>query len=72
MLLENIWVIDPISPYLFLLCVEGLSAMIKKEERGGNLRGIAICRRAPSITHMLFADDSIVFCRATREECDRV
>ena len=24
---------DPISPYLFLLCVEGLSAMLKKEVR---------------------------------------
>ena len=59
---------DPISPYLFLLCAEGLSAMIKKEEREGNLNGIAICRRAPRITHMLFANDSIVFCRATREE----
>ena len=25
---------DPISPYLFLICAEGLSAMLKKEERG--------------------------------------
>ena len=31
---------DPISPYLFLLCAEGLSAMIKKEEREGHLRGL--------------------------------
>ena len=63
---------DLISPYLFLLCAKGLLAMIKKEEREGNLKGIAVCRRAPRITHMLFADDSIVFCRTTREECDRV
>ena len=63
---------DPISPYFFLLCAKGLLAMIKKEESKGNLKGIAVCRKAPRITHMLFADDSIVFCRTTREECDRV
>ena len=31
---------DPISPYLFLLCVEGLSAILKKEEGGGGGGGI--------------------------------
>ena len=38
---------DPISPYLFLLCAEGLSAMIKKEERDGLLKGVAVSRKAP-------------------------
>ena len=35
---------DPISPYLFLLYTEGLSAMLKKEERAGKIKGVAACR----------------------------
>ena len=39
---------DPISPYLFLLCTEGLSAMLKKEENEGYIKGVAVSRGAPS------------------------
>ena len=63
---------DPISPDLFLLCTEGLSAMLKKEERDGQIKGVAVCRGALRVSHLLFADDSIVFCRASVEECDRL
>lgn len=34
---------DPISPYLFLLCAEGLSAMIKREMSMGRLSGVQFC-----------------------------
>ena len=60
---------DPISLYLFLICAEGLSAMLKKEEREGQIKGVA--RGASCLYHLLFADDNIVFCRASVEECDR-
>ena len=43
---------DPISPYLFLLCAEGLSAMLRKEEELGNIQGISVCRGAPQISHL--------------------
>ena len=59
---------DPISPYLFLLCAEGLSAMLQRNEGGEFLSGVQICRRAPRISHLLFADDCIVFCKASLEE----
>ena len=46
--------------------------MLKREERVGHTKGVAVGRGALRISHLLFADDSIVFCRATVEECDRV
>ena len=63
---------DPISPYLFLLCAEGLFAITKKEEREDLLKGVAVSREALRISHLLFADDNIVFCRASVKECDRI
>ena len=63
---------DPLSPYLFILCAEGLSALIKQAEVRGELHGAKICRNAPIITHLLFADDCFLFFRATEEEAHRM
>ena len=49
---------DPLSPYLFLLAAEGLSCMLKGAEERGDLEGVRVCRDAPIISHLLFADDS--------------
>jgi hypothetical protein len=53
---------DPISPYLFLLCTEGLSCLLHLKEAAGELQGIRNGRQGPVISHLLFADDSIFFC----------
>ena len=63
---------DPISPYLFLLCGEGLSAMLKQAENRGSINGVSVCRRAPRISHLLFADNSLVFCKANMTECSNI
>lgn len=36
---------DPLSPYLFLICAEGLSALIKKAVSDGNMEGVFVYRR---------------------------
>jgi len=59
---------DPLSPYLFILCAEGLSALICKAERCGDLHGISICTHAPTISHLLFADDCFLFFMADEKE----
>jgi hypothetical protein len=51
----------PLSPYLFILCVEGLSALFQKAEEDGSLHGVQVCPAAPRINHLFFADDSLIF-----------
>jgi hypothetical protein len=55
---------DPLSPYLFLLCAEGLSSDLLHEEEIGGIEGIKVCRNAPSVSHLLFADDSLILLKA--------
>ncbi|XP_074356116.1 uncharacterized protein LOC141695803 [Apium graveolens] len=63
---------DPLSPYLFLLCVEGLSDVLINAAAVGDIHGSQICHLAPIVTHLLFADDSFLFFRAKNEEASRI
>lgn len=59
---------DPLSPYLFIICAERLSSLIHHHEQAGLLHGATVARGAPSITHLFFADDCLIFFKATDQE----
>ncbi|XP_074314641.1 uncharacterized protein LOC141649868 [Silene latifolia] len=63
---------DPLSPYLFILCAEALSNLMRRAVEAMTLHGIRVANGAPVISHLLFADDSIFFTRAMTGEVEVV
>ena len=52
----------PLLPYLFLFYVEGLSALLRKAIETQRLQGIKSCCNGVNASHLLFVDDSLLFC----------
>ncbi|XP_074288232.1 uncharacterized protein LOC141613398 [Silene latifolia] len=52
---------DPLSPYLFVLCMEVLSCNVLKAQESGLLKGITLCRGEAALSHLFFADDAVFF-----------
>lgn len=61
-----------VVPKSFYLCIEGLSTTLNATCMEGYLHGNGICRGAPPILHLLFADDCLLFCNASVKECTRL
>ena len=60
---------DPLSPYLFLVCIMGLQGLLHKAEIEVLIRGVSICRNGPRVSYLFFVDDSVLFYRAKESEC---
>lgn len=50
------------SPYLFIICAEGLSTCINRAVQDGQITGGSTSYSGPCVSHLLFVDDSILFC----------
>ena len=63
---------DPLSPYIFILCIEYLGSLIDKECMEGNWNPIKASRDNIGISHLFFADDLMLFATATEENSETI
>ncbi|GJZ21486.1 putative RNA-directed DNA polymerase, eukaryota, reverse transcriptase zinc-binding domain protein [Tanacetum coccineum] len=50
---------DPMSPFLFILAIEGLHVMVSKAVNTGLYKGASIGHGSMNISHLLYVDDAI-------------
>lgn len=55
---------DPLSPYLFIMVMETLSRLFYRAEQQKEIKPMRVSRNGPTISHLFFADDLLVMCRA--------
>ena len=62
---------DPLSPYLFILCLEKLSLKLEEAVRDKLLHPISFRGRV-RLSHLFFADDIFLFTHAKAKDCTKL
>lgn len=45
---------DPLSPFLFIICAEGLSSLLRDAEAKREIHGLKIGKKVDAISHLFF------------------
>ncbi|KAK2665264.1 hypothetical protein Ddye_003838 [Dipteronia dyeriana] len=61
---------DPLSPYIFVFCMEKLSHIINQKLSKGNWKTMKVSMGRQTISHLLFAYDLILFGSATNHQAE--
>lgn len=57
---------DPLSPFLFIIAMEGLNIAMEEARNKGLFKGDIIHNEGPTISHLLYADDALFIVGWTR------
>ncbi|GFQ01423.1 putative ribonuclease h protein at1g65750 [Phtheirospermum japonicum] len=60
---------DPLCPYLFVICAQGISSLLTHFENQKLIHSVRIASGAPTISDLFFADDILIFFKANLAEC---
>ncbi|KAL0009413.1 hypothetical protein SO802_010915 [Lithocarpus litseifolius] len=52
---------DPLSPYIFILCLEYLGLLIRDKNANNAWKPVKASRSGPTFSHLFFADDLMLF-----------
>nr|KYP46734.1 Retrovirus-related Pol polyprotein LINE-1 [Cajanus cajan] len=61
---------DPLSPYLFVLCMERLFHLITAAIETHHWKPVKLSRDGPPLSHLAFADDLVLFAEASLDQVE--
>ncbi|XP_071687322.1 uncharacterized protein [Rutidosis leptorrhynchoides] len=63
---------DPLSPFLFLIVMEGLHLTFQRAMEINFIRGVSVGANRIHLSHFLYADDDIILSRWSRQDLKRI
>ena len=63
---------DPLSPYLFILCMDFLGQLIEEKCNAKLWQPVKASQSGPTLSHLLLANDLIFFAKANDANCSAI